>query len=144
MSNEEKFDPMREIAHLRDSVGKVIEQGLQSVQNMTSRTAIKIDVYEIGDAIVVRTQPLDGLVASSIEVSVEDKVLTFSGVTQADDAPVDASYILQERTFGTFSRQIALPLPVKAQEAKAKVKQGILTIELPIDRDSYTHIDIMD
>jgi HSP20 family protein len=114
------------------------------VQNMTSRTAIKIDVYEIGDAIVVRTQPLDGLVASSIEVSVEDKVLTFSGVTQADDAPVDASYILQERTFGTFSRQIALPLPVKAQEAKAKVKQGILTIELPIDRDSYTHIDIMD
>lgn len=142
MSND-KFDPMREIANLRQSVSKAIEQGIHSVQQMANPHAnIKVDVYELDDTLTIRTQPIDGLVASSIEVSVEGSVLTISGVTQAEDVPADVSYFLQERTFGTFARQIPLSVPVKANAAKARVRSGVLTITLPIDRDSYTHIEI--
>lgn len=140
--SDQKFDPMREINNLRQSVTKAIEHGIQSVQNATNPPNLRVDVYELQDVIVVRTSALDGLVASSIEVSMEENELTISGITQPDDTPAEASYLVQERRFGAFSRTVAINVPVRPDEAKAKVKNGSLTITLPIDRSHFSQIRI--
>lgn len=130
--SDEKFDPMREIAQLGQSLGRVVERGLQSVTSANS--PIKLDVYEVNDVLIVRTSAIDGIVPDSIEVNIEDGVLILSLETRPEPTPATASYILQERRFGAFSRTVTLPFPVKASEAKAKLKDGALTVTLPIDR----------
>lgn len=154
---DQKFDPMKELANLRDTVGKVIEkgsqtagkiieQGIQTVQSATGGgSSIKVDVYELDDQVVIRTSPIDGLMAETIEVSMEGSALTITGETREDEVPPKANFIIRERKFGVFQRSVTINIPVKAQQAKAKLnKNGTLTITLPIDVDNYTSIDVSD
>lgn len=134
---ENRFDPMKEIAHLSSSVGRVIERGLQSVQSAANPSVpLRLDVYEIQDEIIIRTSPIDGLDPSSLDVAMEGEVLTFRGETKPEEVSPYTSYLLQERRFGPFSRSITIPVPVRSEEARAKVKNGVLTITIPIDRES--------
>jgi HSP20 family protein len=147
MANQ-KFDPMKEINKLSKSVGKVIEQGISTAQT-TLQTAgigtqgVRLDIYELNDEIVVTTNSLDGLDKTSIEVSMEGEVLTIKGQTIPEETPLGASFFLQERKFGTFTRSVTIPIPVKPQEAGARVsKTGVLTVTLPVDKDRYQDITV--
>jgi HSP20 family protein len=147
MANQ-KFDPMKEINKLSKSVGKVIEQGINTAQT-TLQTAgigtqgVRLDIYELNDEIVVTTNSLDGLDKTSIEVSMEGDVLTIKGQTIPEETPLGASFFLQERKFGTFTRSVTIPIPVKPQEAGARVsKTGVLTVTLPVDKDRYQDITV--
>jgi HSP20 family protein len=140
----EKFDPLRELANLRNSVGRVLEQGVQSVQSLTGQQSIRLDVYEVEDTVVVRTSAIDGVVADSIDVSMENDTLTISGDTRPEPTPTNASYLVQERRFGPFSRSVAIGVPVRSSEAKAKLKDGVLTITFPIDRDRYQNFKVSE
>lgn len=140
---EEKFDPMKELNRLRDSVGKVIEQGIQSVQEgiqtvqATAGTGIRLDVYEHNKNVVIRTSPMDNVIPESIEVSMEGNLLTIGGETRPDETPPNVAYLLQERRFGIVTRSVEIRIPVKAEEARAKLKNGSLTITIPIDESRY-------
>lgn len=138
----EKFDPMKELANLRQSVGRVIEQGVQSVQAIASTSPIRVDVYEVEDTIVVRTSAIDGVVADSIEVNMENDVLTISGDTRPEPTPANASYLVQERRFGPFTRTVPINIPVRSSEARAKLRDGVLTITFPIDRDRHQNLKV--
>jgi HSP20 family protein len=147
MANQ-KFDPMKEINKLSKSVGKVIEQGISTAQT-TLQTAgigtqgVRLDIYELNDEIVVTTNSLDGLDKTSIEVSMEGDVLTIKGQTIPEETPLGASFFLQERKFGAFTRSVTIPIPVKPQEAGARVsKTGVLTVTLPVDKDRYQDITV--
>jgi len=147
MANQ-KFDPMKEINKLSKSVGKVIEQGISTAQT-TLQTAgigtqgVRLDIYELNDEIVVTTNSLDGLDKTSIEVSMEGDVLTIKGQTIPEETPLGASFFLQERKFGTFTRSVTISIPVKPQEAGARVsKTGVLTVTLPVDKDRYQDITV--
>ncbi len=139
------FDPMRELNNLARSVGRMVEQGVQSVQNVVSGTsgiALKLDIYEVDGSVVVRSAPIDGIVADSIEVNMEAGILSISGEARPEETPHDASFLLQERRFGAFSREVAIHLPVIASEARAKLKDGALIITIPIDPNQHNDSDI--
>ncbi|MAU11219.1 MAG: hypothetical protein CL607_15470 [Anaerolineaceae bacterium] len=145
--SEERFDPMREIARLGNTMGKVIEkginQGINQVQSLTSPNVLKVDVYVYEDNVVVRTAPIDGeVVDGSLNVSMEGSELTISGETTAEEVPALASYVVQERRFGVFARTVTINIPVKSNEAKAKLKNRVLTITLPIDTELQQDIEI--
>lgn len=142
----DKFDPRRELNNLRETVekalqtggnvaGKVINEGIKTVQNATGGgSPMRFDVYELNDEVVIRVAPLDGLIADSIEVSMEGTTLTLAVQTQGDEISPKANYVMRERKFGIFSRSIQLEIPVKANQAKAKLnRDGTLTITLPVD-----------
>ncbi|QPC81167.1 Hsp20/alpha crystallin family protein [Phototrophicus methaneseepsis] len=145
--SEQKFDPMRELARIGNTMGKVIEQGINQgisqVQAITNTNPFKIDVYEYQDTVVVRTAPIDGeVVEGSLNVSMEGNVLTISGETTPEEVPANASYLLQERRFGIFARSVTIDIPVLSNEAKAKLKNRILTITLPVDTERYKNIEV--
>lgn len=125
---EEKFDPIKEFTNLRDSLSKVVEQSVKGAVGMGAYPAL--DVYEVEDAVIVRTAPIDGVQPDSVEVSMEDGVLTIKGISVADIAE-DTTFIVRERRFGSFSRSVRIPRDVRAEEAQAKFRQGVLTITLP-------------
>lgn len=125
----EKFDPMREIINLKDNLSRAVEKGLRSVSSTGTFPAM--DVYETGDHIIARTEPLVGLITGSIQVSVEDDVLRLSGTTKSYVSEDDVRFLQRELRFGDFVREIRLPLHVDASKAKASLKSGTVTIKLP-------------
>ncbi|GAB1420144.1 Hsp20/alpha crystallin family protein [Anaerolineales bacterium] len=141
---ENQFDARKEFNNLKNAVGKTLEQGFQTLQNATAPLHnVKLDIYEEGDYVYIKTSSFDGLDAGSLDISVENSVLTISGETKADEEVAARSYFTQERRFGKFTRSVDLPVSVLAQEAQAKVlKSGGLLISLPIDKSHFQNIKI--
>lgn len=140
MNKEPRFDPMKEIQNLGEQLGKQIEKGIRTVTN--SPEQIILDMYEADNEIVIRTNAIDGLVKNSIEISLENSILTIAVQTEPEATPPTAKYLVQERRFGRLSRNIELRVPVKANEAKAKVDNGSLVITLPVDDSIYGNIKV--
>lgn len=134
-----KFDPVKEFVTLRDNLTKAVEQGLKTV---TIGTGVypAVDVYESGEDVIIRTQAMIGAVLESIEVSMENDVLTISGENHNDLTLPDSAYLWRELRFGKFTRTIKIPRRVRAHEAVAKFKDGVLTITLPKLPDSTNQI----
>lgn len=144
---DDGIDPMKEFSRLRNTVEKVIEQSISTVQSAVQNASVggvRLDIYEVGNEVVIQTNAMSGLESSSIEVSMEGDVLTIRGQTIPPDVPENASYILQERRFGIFERAVTIPLAVKSEEAKAKLsKAGVLTVTLPLDRPRGNDIKVI-
>jgi HSP20 family protein len=128
MDDNQQNDPMNSINAIRDNLRKTLDAGLKSI---TSSQFPPLDVYREAELVVVRTPPLDGLDPSTIDVTMVSTELTISGTTRSTDEVPSESYLRRERSFGQFSRTITIPIRVKAEEAKAKVKNGVLTITFP-------------
>lgn len=130
-TSKQKFDPVQEFITIRDSLTRTLGQSLK-LASVERNSFPAVNVYETEDAVIVRTQALEGSSASSLEVAVEDGVLSISGEVapdEPDNTPVN--YVIQEIPVGTFLRQITLPLAVIAEDAEATLKQGVLRIRLP-------------
>lgn len=127
---EQKFNPVQEFIHLRDQLSRAIGQGLKNAAGITAAFPA-VDIYETEDAVMLRTEPLFGVVASSIEVNMEGEMLVLRGETKPDEEIDESAYLQRELTFGTFSREVSIPRPVKPEAAKASLKGGMLTIRLP-------------
>ena len=128
---EQKVDPVKEFINIRDSISKTIGQSLKNVAGITPDFPA-VDVYETEDEVVVCTEPILGVVSSSIEISMEDEMLTIGGETHNPDQEIpESAYIRRELAFGTFSRTVAVPRAVDPSEAAASLKNGVLTVKLP-------------
>lgn len=141
MSQEQRFDPLKEFQNIGEQVAKQIERGIRTVTSGSEQ--ILLDMYQAEDQLVIRTQALDGLVKESIEISLESNLLTIALQTETESSPTSARYFLQERRFGRMSRTLELSIPVKGNEARAKVESGNnLIITLPIDDSIYGNITV--
>ncbi len=90
----------------------------------------EVDVYEEKGNIVVETS-LPGIKPDEIDVSLEDKTLRIKGEKKETKEEKKRNYFRKEVKKGAFERVITLPVEVKAKEAKAEMKDGILKITLP-------------
>ena len=141
MTNEPRFDPMKEIQNVGEQLTKEIEKRIRTMTS--SRDGLLLDMYEADGDLHIISQPVDGLIKDSIEISLESNILTISARTEAEATPTSARYLLQERRFGPLSRSVELSIPVKGQEARAKVDGGNrLLITLPIDDSVYGNITV--
>jgi HSP20 family protein len=140
MAKEQRFDPLKEIQNIGEQIGKQIEKGIRTVTN--SPEQIILDVYEADNQLTIRTNAIDGLVKNSIEVSLENGILTIAVQTEPEATPPSATYHVQERRFGRLSRSVELTIPVKANEAKAKVDNGSIIVTLPVDDNIYGNIKV--
>ena len=128
MSNQ-NFDPMKKsLNQLRDSFNRLVEDGLSLA---SGAQALPVDVYETETTIVVKAGPLLGVQPEKLDVSIVGDKLTIKGETQAENEIPDTAYVRRERKFGPFSRTVTIPRPVKADQAAASLKDGMLTITLP-------------
>ncbi|MCY3866541.1 MAG: Hsp20/alpha crystallin family protein [Chloroflexi bacterium] len=141
MTNEPRFDPMKEIQNMGEQLTKEIEKRIRTITS--SQDGLLLDMYESDGDLHVISQPVDGMIKDSIEISLESNILTISVETEAEATPTSARYLLQERRFGPLSRSVELSIPVKGQEARAKVDGGNrLLITLPIDDSVYGNITV--
>lgn len=93
------------------------------------------------DAEFVLAVELPGVDEDSLDISLENNVLTISGEKRERREPESESegkYHLLERTFGAFHRAVRLPGTVRAEEIAAELEHGLLTLRLPKAEEART------
>lgn len=89
-----------------------------------------INIWRSTDGVVV-TAEIPGIALETVDLTVHQNTLTLKGRREPDVNEPDVSYHRRERTYGPFSRSIALPFAVDSEKVRASAQNGILTIELP-------------
>lgn len=89
-----------------------------------------VDVVESEKDIRV-TAEIPGIDEKNIEISVMGNALTISGEKKEEKEEKGQTYHRIERSYGSFSRTIPLPVEVDPDKTEAVYKNGVLTVTLP-------------
>lgn len=88
------------------------------------------DVFENEDRVVVRLE-LPGLEREDLDVEVEDDRLVVSGEKRFLEEQGEGAWRLVQCAYGSFTRVVPLPVPVRSAGAKASYHDGVLRVEMP-------------
>lgn len=85
------------------------------------------------DREILLTAELPGMTDDSVEITLENNVLTITGEKRdaREEGEPSGKYHLAERSFGAFRRSFALPRTVRADGITAEFDHGLLTVRLP-------------
>jgi len=127
--------PFRELEDMERRLGDIFSQPL--LPALWRRTpmvemgwAPAIEVFEKEDKFVVKAE-LPGMKEEDIDVSVVGDTLTIKGERKAESEVKEEDYYCCERSYGSFSRSIAVPSNVDAKKIEASFEDGVLDISLP-------------
>ena len=121
----EEFDALRREMNRLFSDEFPLGRALRSAAESWPRVAL----HDRGTELSVRAE-LPGVREKDLEVHVDRGVLTLKG-KRTVEVPEGYSVHRQERGDVTFARALTLPCQVDAEKAVAKLKHGVLTLELP-------------
>lgn len=91
---------------------------------------LTIDVFQTEDDVVIQST-IAGVNDKDLDISVTNDMVTIKGTRMPEQKVGSSNYYYQELYWGAFSRSIILPVDIDADNAKASMKNGILTIRLP-------------
>jgi HSP20 family protein len=66
-----------------------------------------------------------------VDIELTEDSVTISGEKKKEEKVEKKDYYRVERSYGSFSRTVTLPAEVKAGEAKAVFKNGVLEMRIP-------------
>jgi len=105
---------------------------------------LAVDVIQKDDQVII-VAPIAGVKKEDLDIAISEEMVSIKGVRRS---PSDAShdhYLIQECYWGPFSRNYILPATVNSDEARAVLKDGLLTITIPRDLKSRAKsIEISD
>jgi len=135
MANElMEWRPFREVSRLRREMDRLWEDyfgsGRRGLQPLKGEFAPAVDVKETPDQIVVKAE-VPGIDAKDINISVTGDVLTIKGEKKSEREEKDENYHMVERSYGSFSRSLALPAAADLDKIEAKYDKGVLTVTCP-------------
>ncbi|MBU6430882.1 MAG: Hsp20/alpha crystallin family protein [Patescibacteria group bacterium] len=147
-----KVEPQRNVVSLRDMMNKMIEESFWDPFDIVSSNLSmmpekkmsfpKVDISETEKEIKI-TANVPGIDSDKIDIDVGDDYISISGRTEKEEEEKDKKIYRYEREYGEFRREFSLPVKVKKDEVSAKVKNGVLTINLPkIEEEKKSKIKV--
>jgi HSP20 family protein len=88
------------------------------------------DVKETDDEVVVAVD-LPGMDKGDVEISVAEDLLEIKAERKEEKEEKGEEFYRKERSFSRYERSLQLPAEVKAEEARASLQDGVLTVRLP-------------
>jgi len=119
-----RSDPFRD-------VDRLLQQMWSAQQSGPRPMAMPMDAYRKDDSFLLQLD-LPGVAPDSIELTVEDNVLTISAERPAPPKSDGIESVIAERTFGTFTRQVVLGKTLDSERIEANYEGGILTVAIPV------------
>ncbi len=129
MARLTRSDPFRDLISLREAMDRLLEESVVR-SGTTAPRALPVDMYETDEALVLKAA-IPGVDPEDIDISITGDTLTIRGEIKMAEEAEEAEYICCERHYGTFSRSLAVPVAVEADEAEAEFEDGILTLTMP-------------
>ena len=131
------------VSWLRTEIDRLFEdfgRPARGVFNFGARSPAPIPALDLvdDDKSYRLSAELPGLVGKDIEISIADGVLSISGEKKEQEERKEKGFLLSERRYGAFERQIALPSDVDPEGIKAQFKDGVLTVTLAKDEKAVS------
>lgn len=132
MANLSRWDPYREMMNFRRLMDRFFEDSLMNEGdwNQPVRWQLPVDVMEKEDEYIVKAS-LPGINPDDLNITYNNGALTIEAETRDEEEIKEDRYLVRERRFGSFSRTIALPASINANQIEAHYDAGILTLRLP-------------
>jgi HSP20 family protein len=89
-----------------------------------------IEMADTNDSIIVKAQ-VPGVSKENLHLDIMDDNLTLKGEVKDEEATEGKRFHRKEFRYGSFARTIPLPTTVKADQATAELKNGVLIITMP-------------
>jgi HSP20 family protein len=119
-----RSDPFRD-------ADRLLQQMWSAQQSGPRPMAMPMDAYRKDDSFLLQLD-LPGVAPDSIELTVEDNVLTISAERPAPPKSDGIESVIAERTFGTFTRQVVLGKTLDSERIEANYEGGVLTVAIPV------------
>jgi HSP20 family protein len=122
------FQTMREMLNL-EPMSQLLPELWRGQERMGAYVPA-FDVWEAKDAYVFKAD-VPGFREQDIDISVTSNRLTVSGKREAEQVSESDTYYCSERSAGVFTRTFTLPEGINADQIRADLKEGILTVNVP-------------
>lgn len=96
-----------------------------------SSMSMPMDAWRKGDTFLVQLD-LPGISIDTIELTVEDNVLTIKAERPVPATSEAVETLVSERLYGTFTRQMFLGDNLDTERIEAAYEGGVLTVTIPI------------
>ena len=134
MANITRFDPFSDMITLRQAMDRLFEDSVVSPLSWRTlsggATGPALDVHQTPDEIVV-TAALPGIKPEDVDITITGQTLSIRGEFKADEKVGRDQYLYRERQYGTFHRQLQLPVRVQGDRAEATFEHGVLHLSIP-------------
>jgi len=132
---ESVADPWTEIDRAFDSMRRRFAESFGIVPLGTFETEVglrtpRTDVTDTGTAFKLVAE-IPGIPKEKLDIRVRGTSVEIRGETATESEQKEEHFLHRERTYAGYYRAVELPEPVVASEAKAKVVNGLLELELP-------------
>ncbi len=122
------WSPWREMMNLRDAVDRIFDESLWRWPREMIYPAVNVRQTE--KSVIVEAD-VPGVKEDEIEVEVHPDAVVIRGERKHEEETKEKDFYHKEVAYGSFSRAISLPAEVKAESAKAELKNGTLKITIP-------------
>ncbi len=119
-----RSDPFRD-------VDRWFQQLWANQQSGSRSMAMPMDAYRKDDSFLLQLD-LPGMKPDSVELTVEDNVLTIKAERPSPPRTEGVESVIAERPFGSFSRQVVLGTNLDTEHIKADYEAGVLTVVIPV------------
>ena len=137
--------PFSAMRRLSDEMERMFEGGLESRwprlwsgAEPLGTWSPRVDMFERKGQLVIQAD-LPGMTKDDVKVEILDGHLQIQGERKTEKEEKDEGHYRSECSYGSFSRVIALPEGIKADEAKATFKNGVLEVTLPAPSGKEKH-----
>lgn len=135
-----KWSPLKEIEEIRKEMDRLFEEFLSPIRRSRAiRTegfiSPNVDIFEKGGEVIIQVE-LPGVNKNEVDLTITDDRLVIKGEIKKPEGISEEDYILNERSYGPFSRTINLPRDVDKSTVKANLKNGLLEIVISRKEES--------
>ena len=125
------------VTHFKAVKGKgdIETQRDQHMLQASRWALLAVEVYEADDAVQVRLE-IPGMTGDDFDISVIDNYLVVRSEKQMSSERRQGRFHVMECAYGRFERAIELPARIDDSGARARYRNGVLTVTLPKNKAS--------
>jgi HSP20 family protein len=112
-------------------VDRLFQQFWSTQQNGRRPMAMPMDAYRKDDSFLLQLD-LPGVNPDTVDLTVEDHVLTITAERPAPPRNEGVDSVIAERAFGSFRRQVVLGKTLDSEHIQANYDAGVLTVVIPV------------
>ncbi|MEW6063046.1 MAG: Hsp20/alpha crystallin family protein [Nanoarchaeota archaeon] len=121
----------KEISRMQENMDKMFKGFLKPMHiNFEGFKQPASDVKISKNNVIVKVE-MPGIDKKDIQLVVRDNFLEVKAQRKSELREEKKDFYRQERSYKGFYRAIALPVNVKAEDASAEYKNGVLTVTIP-------------
>lgn len=130
-SDMSKWDPFEEITRMQERLSQLFSELSPSgeMKNLDTLSPMT-DVQDKEKEIVVKAD-MPGVDKKDVEIDIKNNMLYINANMHREKEEDKEGYVMHERVFSRFARTISLPANVMIEGAKAKLEDGVLTVNIP-------------